>query len=56
MVFISSIVGYILGVLIIGGILFSILGKGSKPSSSEKSIYSWIGRIIGVFIGIALTA
>ena len=55
MVIIGLIAGYILGDLIIGGILFSLLGQGSNPTSGEKITYSWIGRIIGVIIGIALT-
>jgi hypothetical protein len=55
--FLILVAGVFGGDLIIGGLLFSILGKGiSGPSRDEEKKYTWAGRIIGFIIAVIIVS
>lgn len=53
MTFVFGIARYFVGEFVISGILYAVFGKGDVNSASNKA-YGWIGKILGVLLGILI--
>ena len=53
--FILAVIGWFFGEFVIGGILFAIFGgNNTSPNARQDFTYTWIGRIIGLFLGVMI--